>query len=81
MSGIETADSFNFNPHKWLLVNFDCSVTWFRGPFAGASVVGNAMLDGERNFGGDQDHARGDEKSKLWNIPDYRHWQIPFGRR
>lgn len=25
MSGVEKADSFNFNPHKWLLVNFDCS--------------------------------------------------------
>ncbi|MBZ3870970.1 Aromatic-L-amino-acid decarboxylase [Sciurus carolinensis] len=22
------ADSFNFNPHKWLLVNFDCSAMW-----------------------------------------------------
>lgn len=25
MRGIEKADTFNFNPHKWLLVNFDCS--------------------------------------------------------
>ena len=22
------ADSFNFNPHKWMLVNFDCSCMW-----------------------------------------------------
>jgi len=22
------ADSFNFNPHKWMLVNFDCSAMW-----------------------------------------------------
>jgi hypothetical protein len=28
MKGIERADSFNFNPHKWLLVNFDCSAMW-----------------------------------------------------
>ena len=29
MSGIQYADSFNFNPHKWLLVNFDCSALWY----------------------------------------------------
>lgn len=25
MVGLDKADSFNFNPHKWMLVNFDCS--------------------------------------------------------
>lgn len=29
MSGIEYTDSFNFNPHKWLLTNFDCSALWY----------------------------------------------------
>ncbi|KAM9310035.1 aromatic-L-amino-acid decarboxylase-like [Pholidichthys leucotaenia] len=24
------ADSFNFNPHKWFLVNFDCSAFWVK---------------------------------------------------
>ena len=28
--GLEMADSFNFNPHKWLLVNFDCSAMWLK---------------------------------------------------
>jgi len=32
MNGIEMADSFNFNPHKWLLVNFDCSTMWLKDP-------------------------------------------------
>lgn len=32
MKGIERADSFNFNPHKWLLVNFDCSAMWLKDP-------------------------------------------------
>ncbi|KAA0198836.1 hypothetical protein HAZT_HAZT004085 [Hyalella azteca] len=30
MKGVHMADSFNFNPHKWLLVNFDCSTMWVR---------------------------------------------------
>lgn len=30
MSGVHFADSFNFNPHKWLLVNFDCSALWVK---------------------------------------------------
>jgi len=29
MAGVECADSFNFNPHKWMLVNFDCSAMWW----------------------------------------------------
>ena len=28
--GVERADSFVFNPHKWLLVNFDCSAYFVR---------------------------------------------------
>ena len=28
LKGLDLADSFNFNPHKWLLVNFDCSAMW-----------------------------------------------------
>lgn len=30
MKGIEFVDSFNLNPHKWMLVNSDCSAMWFR---------------------------------------------------
>ena len=30
LNGVEKADSFNFNPHKWMLVNFDCSTMWVR---------------------------------------------------
>jgi aromatic-L-amino-acid decarboxylase len=28
--GVEYADSFNFNAHKAMMVNFDCSPMWFK---------------------------------------------------
>lgn len=28
MKGIELATSFNMNPNKWMLINFDCSLMW-----------------------------------------------------
>ena len=30
LDGIEHADSLCFNPHKWLLTNFDCDCFWTR---------------------------------------------------
>jgi aromatic-L-amino-acid decarboxylase len=32
LDGVEHADSLVFNPHKWLLVNFDCSAIYVRDP-------------------------------------------------
>ena len=32
LDGIEFADSFVFNPHKWLFTNFDCSAFFCRYP-------------------------------------------------
>src|SRR5690606_12390389 len=31
LEGIERASSFSFNPHKWLLTNFDCALMWLNG--------------------------------------------------
>lgn len=67
MKGIEHADSFNFNPHKWLLVNFDCSAMWLKDP----NWVVNA-------FNVDPLYLKHDQQG---SAPDYRHWQIPLGRR
>lgn len=67
MKGIERADSFNFNPHKWMLVNFDCSAMWLKEP---AWVV-NA-------FNVDPLYLKHEQQG---SAPDYRHWQIPLGRR
>ncbi|XP_058799159.1 aromatic-L-amino-acid decarboxylase [Phymastichus coffea] len=67
MKGTEKADSFNFNPHKWLLVNFDCSPLWLKDP----TYVINA-------FNVDPLYLKHDMQG---SAPDYRHWQIPLGRR
>ncbi|XP_049586369.1 aromatic-L-amino-acid decarboxylase isoform X3 [Syngnathus scovelli] len=63
------ADSFNLNPHKWLLVNFDCSAMWVkkRQDMIGAFKVEPLYLRHEN------------QESGL--VTDYRHWQIPLGRR
>ncbi|XP_044015333.1 tyrosine decarboxylase-like isoform X2 [Aphidius gifuensis] len=67
MAGIEYADSFNTNPNKWLLVNFDCSCLWVRDTvkLTSALVVDPLYLQ----------HANSNESI------DYRHWGIPLSRR
>ncbi|XP_045511440.1 aromatic-L-amino-acid decarboxylase-like [Colias croceus] len=67
MKGIEKADSFNFNPHKWMFVNFDCSAMWLKQP--------RWIVDA---FNVDPLYLKHDQQG---SAPDYRHWQIPLGRR
>lgn len=61
--------SFNTNLHKWLLVNFDCSLLYVRDrrPLIDALSVALPIL---RNYHTD-----------AGLVTDYRDWQIPFGRR
>ncbi|MEZ5923709.1 MAG: pyridoxal-dependent decarboxylase [Hyphomicrobiaceae bacterium] len=40
MAGAEQADSLVFNPHKWLMTNFDCSVLFLRDPEALVRTLG-----------------------------------------
>ncbi|XP_043275547.1 aromatic-L-amino-acid decarboxylase-like [Venturia canescens] len=67
MAGIQYADSYNFNPHKWLLVNFDCSAMWVKDS--------RWLIDA---FNVDRIYLNHDKQGLA---PDYRHWQIPLGRR
>lgn len=69
MKGVEYANSFNFNLHKWMLVNFDCSALWFRDA--------NNVVD---SFNVDRIYLKHQYQGKT-KIPDYRHWQIALGRR
>ncbi|XP_063699488.1 3,4-dihydroxyphenylacetaldehyde synthase 2-like isoform X1 [Culicoides brevitarsis] len=69
MKGIELADSFNYNLHKLMHVNFDCCAMWFQNC---DSVVQSFTVDRiylQHQFQGQS------------LAPDYRHWQISLGRR
>lgn len=69
IEGVDLADSFNFNPHKWLLTNFDCSAFWTRHKQAliEALNITPAYLRNKASESGD--------------VVDYRDWQVPLGRR
>jgi len=69
IEGVERADSFNFNPHKWLLTNFDCSLFWTRD-----RAALNAALSITPEYLRNKASASG-------QVIDYRDWQVPLGRR
>jgi aromatic-L-amino-acid decarboxylase len=65
--GIELADSFVFNPHKWMFTNFDCSAFF---------VQDEALL--VRTFEIMPEYLKTPEDERVKN---YRDWGIPLGRR
>ncbi|MCK6477427.1 MAG: pyridoxal-dependent decarboxylase [Phycisphaerales bacterium] len=69
LDGVEHADSFCFNPHKWLLTNFDCNCFWTRD----ASALVDAMSV-------TPEYLR-NAASESGQVVDYRDWQVPLGRR
>jgi len=69
LDGIEYADSYNFNAHKWLLTSFDCSLLWVkdRQILINTLSITPAYLKNKATDTG--------------TVIDYRDWQIPLGRR
>ena len=67
--GLELADSYAFNPHKWMFVNFDCDCFYVadRRPLLRALSV---LPDYLRN-----------RASQSGEVVDFRDWHIPLGRR
>jgi aromatic-L-amino-acid/L-tryptophan decarboxylase len=65
--GVEYADSFVFNPHKWLLVNFHCSAYFVRDR--------ETLL---RTFQVTPEYLRTAQDAEVVN---YRDWGIQLGRR
>jgi aromatic-L-amino-acid decarboxylase len=67
--GLDLVDSYTFNPHKWLLVNFDCSAFWVadRGPLLDTLSILPPYLRNPATESGE--------------VVDYRDWHVPLGRR
>ncbi|HYM75208.1 MAG TPA: pyridoxal-dependent decarboxylase [Candidatus Dormibacteraeota bacterium] len=68
-NGVELADSYNFNPHKWMAVNFDCSCFWVADRKALIQTL-SILPEYLRN-----------QATESGAVIDYRDWHIQLGRR
>jgi aromatic-L-amino-acid/L-tryptophan decarboxylase len=68
-NGLEFADSYCFNPHKWMFTNFDCDCFYVadRKPLIQTLSVLPEYLK--------------NKATETGAVIDYRDWQIPLGRR
>lgn len=67
LDGVEYVDSFVFNPHKWMLTNFDCSAYFVKDP--GALI---------RTFEIHPEYLKTGVDAQVKN---FRDWGIQLGRR
>ncbi len=67
--GVELADSFAFNPHKWMFTNFDCDCFWVADRAAlirSLSILPEYLVNAATASGA---------------VIDYRDWHVQLGRR
>ena len=67
--GLELADSYCFNPHKWMFTNFDCDCFYLADPRQLTRAL-SILPEYLRN-----------QASEAGAVIDYRDWQVPLGRR
>ena len=67
--GVEHADSYSFNPHKWMFTNFDCDCFWVRNRKELIDAL-SILPEYLRN-----------EATSSGAVIDYRDWHVPLGRR
>ncbi len=67
--GLEYADSYCFNPHKWMFTNFDCDCFYVADREALVRAL-TVLPEYLRN-----------PATESGAVIDYRDWQIPLGRR
>jgi aromatic-L-amino-acid decarboxylase len=68
-AGLELADSYAFNPHKWMFTNFDCDC-FFVADRAALIKALSVLPEYLRN-----------RATESGAVIDYRDWQISLGRR
>jgi aromatic-L-amino-acid decarboxylase len=68
-TGVEFADSYCFNPHKWMFTNFDCDCFFVAD--RGALIRTLSILP---------EYLR-NQATESGAVIDYRDWQVPLGRR
>jgi aromatic-L-amino-acid/L-tryptophan decarboxylase len=67
--GVELADSYVFNPHKWMFTNFDCSVFYVADRKTLIETL-SVLPEYLKN-----------QATEAGAVFDYRDWHIPLGRR
>ncbi len=67
--GMDLADSYCFNPHKWMFTNFDCDCFYVSS--REALVKALSILPEYLRY----------KTSDSEPVIDYRDWQVPLGRR
>jgi len=68
-NGLEFADSYCFNPHKWMFTNFDCSAFYVANRKALIQAL-SVLPEYLKN-----------QASESGAVFDYRDWHVPLGRR
>jgi aromatic-L-amino-acid decarboxylase len=67
--GVELADSYCFNPHKWMFTNFDCDVFWVANR--------NELI---HTFSILPEYLK-NKATESGAVFDYRDWHVQLGRR
>jgi aromatic-L-amino-acid decarboxylase len=69
LDGLEGADSYCFNPHKWMFTNFDCDCFWVADRAALIKTL-SILPEYLKN-----------KATESGAVIDYRDWHVPLGRR
>jgi aromatic-L-amino-acid decarboxylase len=67
--GVASADSYTFNPHKWMFTNFDCNAFFVADRAALINAL-SILPEYLRN-----------QATESGAVFDYRDWHVPLGRR